>query len=54
MGRIALTAAICGETRRVKIQHMRALKDLKGKNQVEKLMIAAKIKQIPLCYKHHL
>lgn len=49
-GRTSLTAtcAICESADGVEMHHVRALKDLKGRDLVEQLMIAARRKQIPL------
>jgi group II intron reverse transcriptase/maturase len=44
----------CGSSEKVEMHHVRALKDLKGKSPVEKLMISANRKQIPLCRPCHL
>ena len=54
-GRTSLmaTCAVCGSTDGVEMHHVRALKDLKGRDFVEQLMIAARRKQIPLCQEHH-
>ncbi len=55
-GRTALEAecAMCGSTENIEIHHVRALKDLKGKTPVERVMIAAKRKSIPLCRSCHM
>jgi group II intron reverse transcriptase/maturase len=54
-GRMMLsqTCASCGIGEGVEMHHVRALKDLKGRNFVEKQMIAANRKQIPLCRSCH-
>nr|UCS09810.1 hypothetical protein [Percursaria percursa] len=58
-GRTALegVCAMCESSSNVEMHHVRALKDLKGKTLVERMMIAAKRKSIPLCWschkKHH-
>lgn len=54
-GRMALnqTCASCGTGEEVEMHHVRALKDLKGRNFVEIQMIAANRKQIPLCKSCH-
>ena len=54
-GRTSLsgTCAVCGETEGVVMHHVRGLKDLKGRNYVERMMMTARRKQIPLCRKHH-
>lgn len=48
-----LPCAICGSEQDVEMHHIRALKHLKGKNPVEKKMMASMRKQIPLCKHHH-
>ncbi len=54
-GKTALEAecAACGSTEHVEMHHVRALKDLRGKTPVERMMIAAKRKSIPLCWSYH-
>ncbi len=58
-GRTALEGicAMCESSSNVEMHHVRALKDLKGKTLVERMMIAARRKSIPLCWtchkKHH-
>ncbi|MEM9686432.1 MAG: reverse transcriptase domain-containing protein [Bacteroidota bacterium] len=49
-----LPCAICGTDQEVEMHHIRALKHLKGRDPVEKKMMAAMRKQIPLCKYHHL
>lgn len=49
-----LPCAICGAENNVEMHHIRQLKNLKGKDLIEKKMISAMRKQIPLCRKHHL
>jgi hypothetical protein len=58
-GRTALegVCATCKSNSNVEMHHVKALKDLKGKTLVDRMMIAAKRKSIPLCWschkKHH-
>lgn len=47
------SCAKCGETSAVEMHHVRALKGLKGKTVVEKMMMAANRKSIPLCWPCH-
>ena len=48
-----LPCAICGSYQDVEMHHIRALKHLKGRDPVEKQMIASVRKQIPLCKYQH-
>jgi group II intron reverse transcriptase/maturase len=48
-----LPCAICGTELNVEMHHIRALKHLKGRDPVEKKMMASMRKQIPLCKYHH-
>lgn len=49
------SCAICGSKERIEMHHIRAMKDLKpNKSWIDKLMIKAKRKQIPLCRKCHM
>jgi group II intron reverse transcriptase/maturase len=50
---LGLPCAICGTDLDVEMHHIRALKHLKGRDPVEKKMIASMRKQIPLCKYHH-
>lgn len=54
-GRTALQAvcSMCGSSSNVEMHHVRALKHLKGKTMVERMMIAARRKSIPLCWQCH-
>lgn len=58
-GRTALegVCAMCESSSNVEMHHVRALKDLKDKSLVERMMIASRRKSIPLCWtchkKHH-
>jgi group II intron reverse transcriptase/maturase len=46
--------SICGTYDNVEMHHVKGLKYIKGKTLVEKQMMAAMRKQIPLCRTHHL
>lgn len=54
-GRTALEAscAECGSVTDVEMHHIRCIRDLKGKTLVERMMIAANRKSIPLCQACH-
>lgn len=52
---LGLPCAICGTELNVEMHHIRALKNLKGRDPVEKKMMElTQRKQIPLCKFHHL
>lgn len=46
--------SICGATENIEMHHIRAIKDLKGKDLTERIMMAINRKQIPLCRPCHL
>ena len=45
---------LCGTSSEIEMHHVRGLKDLKGRQRSEKIMIAINRKQIPLCRTCHL
>jgi Type II intron maturase len=50
-----LSCVACGSSYRVEMHHVRAMKDLECKTDfIDRLMIKAKRKQIPLCRKCHM
>jgi len=50
-----LECSICGSLYRVEMHHIRHMKDINNKlSKVDKLMISANRKQIPLCRKCHM
>lgn len=46
--------AICNSTDEVQMHHIRSIKNLKGRDAFMKHIVGLKIRQIPLCRKHHL
>lgn len=44
---------VCGSVENVEMHHVRKISDIKTKDQMSKAMIAANMKQLPLCRKHH-
>jgi len=45
---------ICGNMENVEMHHVKSINSLKGKNPTTKHVTALKMRQIPLCKKHHL
>jgi hypothetical protein len=46
--------SMCGSENNIEMHHVRGLKDLKGRDRSERIMIAINRKQIPLCQTCHL
>lgn len=51
---LGLPCLICGTYNRVEMHHIRGIADIKEKNALDKALMAAARKQIPLCREHHL
>lgn len=45
---------VCGTYDNIHIHHVKSIKNIKAKDPIQKHVIALKIKQVPLCAKHHL